>query len=423
VTTSDWRHEPQAQTQAGALHKEARALRCVEGPSWPSSGRHDPFPAMVAGGAPWPRITVVTPSYNQAGFLERTICSVLDQGYPNLEYFVVDGGSTDGSIELISRYADRLTWWVSEPDRGQAHAINKGFVRSTGTILAWLNSDDYYLPGTLRLVAETLADNSGHFALVGHCRRIYDDGTEANLQGGRFESRFRMLQFWKDYRMPQPSIFWRREVLDEVGLLDESQHYIMDFDYWARVSQRFRFVNVDAVLACTTFHQAAKTGDNYGRYEEELRRHARRYWGPRLSPRYVYLAASMFRHSVAAPAWERATFDWRRSWARRTLTRLIPASESFILVDDDSLALGPLENRLCFPFLERNGQYWGAPGDDATAVSELERLRLLGASFIVFAWPSMWWLDHYAGLREHLSRYRRIVHGRRFVVYDLRRSP
>ena len=379
-------------------------------------------PSSLEPGRTWPRISVITPSYNQAEFLERTIRSVLSQDYPDLEYIVVDGGSTDGSVEIIKRYADRLAYWVSEPDRGQSHAINKGLQRATGSILGWLNSDDYYLPGALRVVGETLADNSETFALVGHCRRVYASGSEANLLEGRFEGRLRLLQFWKDYRMPQSSIFWRREVLDQVGLLDESQHYIMDFDYWARIAEHFDFANVDSVFSCATYHEAAKTGDNYERYEDELGLHARRYWGSRWSPRYWYLATSMFRHFVAEPAWERATFDRRVAWARRRLTRLIPAGESFILVDDGALGLGPLEARPWYPFLERDGEYWGSPPDDATAVSELERLRSAGAAFVVFAWPSLWWLEHYVGLHEHLrSRYRCTLESTRFVVFDLRR--
>src|SRR5258707_6129118 len=115
----------------------------------------------------FPRISVVTPSFNQGAYLERTICSVLDQKYPNLEYLVIDGGSTDESVEIIKRYERHLTYWVSEPDTGQSNAINKGFARTTGTILAWLNSDDRYLPETLGAVAAAAAAHPDADVFVG----------------------------------------------------------------------------------------------------------------------------------------------------------------------------------------------------------------------------------------------------------------
>lgn len=118
-------------------------------------------PPVLFDGQALPRITVVTPSFNQGQFIEQTIRSVLMQGYPNLEYMIFDGGSSDGSVETIRKYENHLAYWQSEPDRGQSHAINKGFKRSTGQIICWLNSDDYFLPDTLKTVAESLADGTG----------------------------------------------------------------------------------------------------------------------------------------------------------------------------------------------------------------------------------------------------------------------
>ena len=258
------------------------------------------MPASMPGGGSWPRITVVTPSYNQGRFLEQTIRSVLLQGYPDLEYIVIDGGSTDESAEVINKYERHLAHWVSEPDRGQSHAVNKGFAQATGQIMCWLNSDDFYLPGALQTVAESLADSRSH-AVVGHVLKVYEDGRPAEKLEGRYEGLVRLLQFWKGYRMHQSSIFWRREVFEQTGFLDESQHYIMDFDYWVRIARRFDFTNVDQILSGATYHRHAKTGDDYARYHRELRKQAPRFWGSALSATYWRLWLSMSMHFASRP--------------------------------------------------------------------------------------------------------------------------
>lgn len=263
---------------------------------WPWT-EESPAPAGAFDAARrWPRISVVTPSLNQAEFLEQTIRSVLLQGYPNLEYVVIDGGSTDGSLAVIEKYASHLTHWESRPDRGQGHAINKGFRLSTGEILCWLNSDDFYLPGTLQAVAESLAGGTDAHAVVGHSMAVYADGSPPRRSVGRFEGLERLLQFWKGYYMHQPSIFWRREVFEKVGYLDESQYYIIDFDYWVRIARHFEFKNIDRVLSCATRHAAAKTSDDYAAYLRDLKRMAPLYWGPRSRPAYWRLKASLLKH-------------------------------------------------------------------------------------------------------------------------------
>jgi glycosyltransferase involved in cell wall biosynthesis len=251
----------------------------------------------LPGGTPWPRASVVTPSLNQGEFLEQTIRSVLLQGYPDLEYIVVDGGSTDGSVEILRKYDQFITRWTSEPDRGQSHAVNKGFALSTGEIMCWLNSDDFLMPGALRAVAEILA-GGGAFAVVGHALKVYTDGRPPHLLEGRFEGLPRLLEFWKGYRMHQPSIFWRREVFERVGFLDEGRHYVMDFDYWVRIARHFDFVNLDRVLAGATYHERAKTGDNYEAYYRELRSHAPHFWGSPLGGTYWRLRSSLMAHQA-----------------------------------------------------------------------------------------------------------------------------
>ena len=268
---------------------------------WPWTQAPAPLPAAMPGGRPWPRISVITPSLNQREFLERTMRSVLLQGYPRLEYIVIDGGSTDGSRELIERYAAHLTDWVCEPDEGYVHAINKGFRRATGEIMCWLSSDDFYLPGTLRVAAEHLDAVTGHVAIVGHVLKVYADGRPSEKLAGRYGGLKRLLKFWLGYEMHQPSIFWRREVYEATGPLDEGRDLTADFDYWVRIARRFTFKNVDEILSCATYHPAAKTGDGYRRYYEELRSEAARYWGSRLSPAYWLLKASMLNHYRLKP--------------------------------------------------------------------------------------------------------------------------
>jgi glycosyltransferase involved in cell wall biosynthesis len=263
-----------------------------------------------------PRISVITPSYNQARFIEQTIRSVLLQQYPNLEYIIIDGGSADGSVEIIRKYEPWLSYWVSEPDRGQSHAINKGFEKATGQILCWLNSDDYYLPDALLTAGRTLADGAKHYALVGHCLVEYENGRPSRLLEGRYEDRRRLLRFWYGYQMHQAAIFWRREVFESTGWLNEELHLIMDFDYWARISEHFDFVNVDRALACCNFHSEAKTGDGYAQYHSDLKKYARRYWGSKLSPEFWRLQLSMLNHFNYQPLKKRVL-----GWIGRNIFR------------------------------------------------------------------------------------------------------
>ena len=180
----------------------------------------------------YPKITVVTPSYNQAEYLSDTIESVIKQEYPLLEYIIIDGGSTDGSVEIIKHYERHLTYWVSEPDRGQSHAINKGLCRATGDIVCWLNSDDLLLPGALQKVGRAFAQHADLDIVTGYTVRA---DRELHLLFNHFVPvQTRWLAQHGVLYMDQPSTFWKRELLPTFGGLDETLHMAMDLDLWLR---------------------------------------------------------------------------------------------------------------------------------------------------------------------------------------------
>jgi len=180
------------------------------------------------------KISVITPSYNQGHFLEETILSVIGQGYPNLEFIIMDGGSTDNSVEVIKKYESHLTYWVSEKDAGQADAINKGFARATGDILAWLNSDDMYLPGTLTYISSKL-DTRAPELLFGNCFHFEQDKPKSEGSDVRRWHAQRSLLL-ADYVI-QPSAFWTHETWNKVGPLDESLTFGFDWDWFIRAAK------------------------------------------------------------------------------------------------------------------------------------------------------------------------------------------
>jgi hypothetical protein len=232
----------------------------------------------MPGGAPWPRISVVTPSYNQAAYLEETMRSVLLQGYPNLEYMVVDGGSTDGSADIIRRYAPYLTYWVCEPDRGQSHAINKGWARATGDLLAWLNSDDTYLPGALATVARYMAGAPACGLCHGGERTVGADSQPLAV-AKRHPAGEGLALLLPYNRIAQPTVFVRRALQARVGPLDENLHYVLDRDYWLRASLSETFGRVDAEIATCRIHSAAKTYTACDRQLGELKQVLDRFFG------------------------------------------------------------------------------------------------------------------------------------------------
>jgi glycosyltransferase involved in cell wall biosynthesis len=215
---------------------------------------------MRPDGPPWPRISIVTPSHNQGAFLEETIRSVLLQGYPNLQYVVIDGGSTDASVAILEKYAPWLDHWVSEPDRGQSHALNKGFARTDGEILAWLNSDDYYLPGALAHVAQAFARQGKEVgALVGTGHKINEDGEVVYTPDVPDLGYDAFLRWNMGYNFMQPACFFRRKAWEAGGPVCEDLYFCMDVKLWIEMAQYFRFERVEVSLAHAHIHEAAKT--------------------------------------------------------------------------------------------------------------------------------------------------------------------
>jgi glycosyltransferase involved in cell wall biosynthesis len=255
-----------------------------------------------SGGADLPLVTVVTPSYNQGRFIAATIESVLSQDYPNVEYVIVDGASTDDTAEVVARYAGRLTY-VSEPDSGQSDAINKGFRRARGEYVAWLNSDDVFLPGAISAAVAALRAHPGAGA-------VYGDGFQID-EAGNVISRFAVTQqfnLWKllnlsDYILQQ-TVFFRRSVFDDVGLLDETLHYGLDWEILMRIGLRYPLVYVPHDMGAIREYPAAKSFMGGAKRARELtaimRRHTRKRFPPGM---FVYGMPSFVTAVNARIAW------------------------------------------------------------------------------------------------------------------------
>jgi glycosyltransferase involved in cell wall biosynthesis len=258
------------------------------------------------------KVTVITPSFNQAKYLEATIRSVLLQRYAALEYFVIDGGSTDGSRDIIERYAPFLQYAVSEPDRGQAHAINKGFARASGDIVAWVNSDDYYLPGALaRVVAEFEADRSLQWLYGDYLVRTEPLGTLTPAHSEPFTLPAALLRGYSP--ICQPTAFVSRELLERVGGIDESFSLAMDYDFWLRAIEHARPRYLPGTpLAVVTDHAETKSRRQLGEVVFESTRAIERFYVSPNVPhdaavgRRPVLAQMYFMNAAAAVLWRKS---------------------------------------------------------------------------------------------------------------------
>lgn len=225
-----------------------------------------------------PLISVITPSFNQARYIEETICSVLEQDYPRVEYIVIDGGSTDGSADIIRKYGAGIAYWISEPDSGQAHAINKGMARSTGDLVAWLNSDDTYLPGALRTVGDAYAAQPESLIAGPVINFRASTGQEKIIQQ-RLDMQT-MLRFWsKEWNWHQPGIFFPRAALRKAGPLEERLHYCMDYDLVLRLLPQCKVTTVTQPLVRFRLHESSKgEAAGFDLFLTEWSLISRRYW-------------------------------------------------------------------------------------------------------------------------------------------------
>lgn len=223
---------------------------------WPWTESCHELSDPMSNGSPWPRVTIVTPSYNQGQFIEETIRSVLLQNYPNLEYIIIDGGSSDNSVEIIKKYSSYLTYWISEPDRGQSHAINKGWKMATGEIVAYLNSDDTYCPNAISTAVNYLDTHQDISMIYGDCLFINEESENIHLSPIE-EFDFQRLVFCNF--IPQPAVFFRKNVINEIGFLDESLHMAMDYDLWVRIGLKYNVKYLAKTLANFRMHKSNKS--------------------------------------------------------------------------------------------------------------------------------------------------------------------
>jgi glycosyltransferase involved in cell wall biosynthesis len=246
-------------------------------------------------------ISIVTPSYNQAPYIEETIKSVLSQDYPELEYIIIDGGSTDGTVDIVKKYEDKLACWVSEKDKGQTDAINKGFARAKGDVLAWINSDDTYEPGAVSAAAKYLQEHPEVGMVYGDCNFINNSGRVI----GKFntaQTSYRLIR--QGYvHIPQQTMFFRAHLWKQIGPLDPSFYFAMDYDLWTRISAHAAIKYVPQTWANFRLHTSGKTIMADDRCWPEMIRVHYRDGGSF----FAAIVAKYYIRKLIAPLW-----NWRR---------------------------------------------------------------------------------------------------------------
>ena len=370
--------------------------------------------------------SIIIDNYNNGRFLKEAIDSALDQTYPNIEVIVVDDGSTDDSREIIDGYGNRITP-VFKENGGQASAFNAGFLVSRGEVVFFLDADDRFLPTTVEAAMGVFG--AGIAKVHWPLREIDEHGENTGQlvpsgelsEGDRREVVIRDGP-WNCIVAPTTGNAWARAFLEWVLPIPEKE--------WRICTDVYLFT------LAPVFGRIERLSEPQGFY----RVHGQNYYDSARNKKtfdevvgmecilYDKACATLSRVcrdmgiQVDPEAWKSKSWLHRLRSATQEIVDLVPEGEAFILVDGDMWGTDDeLGGRRRIPFLERDGQYWGPPPDDATAIKELERLQRSGASFMVFAWPAFWWLEYYAGLREHLrSEFRCMLENERLVAFDLR---
>jgi glycosyltransferase involved in cell wall biosynthesis len=255
-----------------------------------------------------PLISIVVPTLNQAAFIEQTLASITGQTWPRTELIVVDGGSTDGTREIVARFAPAVTHFISEPDRGQADAINKGFRLAAGEILAWLNSDDYYLPLAFQRVAAALDDPAQPRLVHGSVVLLFEDEDRGRIARAR---PFPRRELDVSSCIYQPGAFWTRSLWEKTGPLNPDYHFVLDWDWWRRAREHTAFTPLDECLAVYRFHRAHKTGSGVARRTEEILALVERHATPEWIAAFRDVAQRLDRLSAT---WRRFALNGRYRW-------------------------------------------------------------------------------------------------------------
>ena len=235
---------------------------------WPWTEQTQPLPNQMSDGSEWPPISIVTPSYNQGKFIEETIRSILLQGYPNLEYIIIDGGSTDNTIDIIKKYARYITYWISEPDRGQSHALNKGFYKATGQLIGWQNADDYYQVGAFNKTAQILVDSESDDIFYGS---IYMTDEEGKVIDILYLDELQQEEMFPWFKLHNEAMFFRRKVLDEGHFINESFQHYMDYEFfWQLILADYKFKAVPGLFAFHRKHIHSKSSRQHYISAKEL---------------------------------------------------------------------------------------------------------------------------------------------------------